>query len=46
MRSRPGRRHGVVSNVDDGETVTVEFVGLDDFQNGGWTYEFTVETAF
>jgi hypothetical protein len=37
---------GSVSNVDDGETVTVEFIGVDAFQEGDWTYEFTVEGAF
>jgi hypothetical protein len=33
---------GAVSNVDDGETVTVEFISADDYQDGDWTYEFTV----
>ncbi len=37
---------GAVSNVDDGETVTVEFVGADPYRDGDWTYEFTVEGAF
>jgi hypothetical protein len=37
---------GSVSNVDDGETVTAEFIGVDDYQEGDWTYEFTVEGAY
>jgi hypothetical protein len=35
-----------VSNVDAGETVTAEFVGVDDYQDGDWAYEFTVTAAF
>ena len=31
-----------VSNVDDGETVTAEFISSDPYQDGDWTYEFTV----
>ena len=30
------------SNVDDGETVTAEFISSDPYQDGDWTYEFTV----
>jgi hypothetical protein len=37
---------GAVSNVDNGETVTVEFFGIDDYQDGDWTYEFTVTGSF
>jgi hypothetical protein len=33
---------GSASNVDDGETVTVEFISSDAYQDGDWTYEFTV----
>ena len=31
-----------VSNVDDGETVTAEFISSDPYEDGDWTYEFTV----
>jgi hypothetical protein len=37
---------GSASNVDDSETVTAEFVSADDYQDGDWTYEFTVEGSF
>jgi hypothetical protein len=35
-----------VSNVDDGETVTAEFISSDPYQDGDWTYEFTVTGSF
>jgi len=35
-----------VSNVDAGETVTAEFFGVDDYQEGDWIYEFTVTGTF
>lgn len=35
-----------VSNVDDGETVTAEFFSVDTYQEGDWTYEFTVEATY
>jgi hypothetical protein len=31
-----------VINVDDGETVIAEFLSVDVYQDGDWTYEFTV----
>jgi hypothetical protein len=31
-----------VTNVADGETVTAEFFSVDPYQEGDWTYEFTV----
>ena len=31
-----------VTNVADGETVTAEFISVDRYQEGDWTYEFTV----
>ena len=34
------------SNVDDGETVTAEFISSDPYQDGDWTYEFTVTGSF
>jgi hypothetical protein len=37
---------GSVSNVDADETVTVEFIGVDAYQDGDWTYEFTITGAY
>jgi hypothetical protein len=31
-----------VINVEDGETVIAEFLSVDAYQDGDWTYEFTV----
>ena len=31
-----------VSNINDGETITVDFISSDPYQDGDWTYDFTV----
>ena len=33
--------YGIVPNVDDGQTVALEFVSFDDYLGGDWTYELT-----
>jgi hypothetical protein len=37
---------GSASNVDDGETVTAEFLSTDPYEDGDWTYEFTVQGTY